>query len=64
MKVAAIEIRCEHAEAVTDFMQELENQCIQTLEFGQLDSNPLVVRIAPHFWDHLDPELLVTLNLD
>jgi hypothetical protein len=58
MKVAAIEIRCEHAEAVTDFMQELENQCIQTLEFGQLDNDPLVVRIVPYFDNTLDPQLL------
>jgi hypothetical protein len=64
MKVAAIEILLDNDAEVLGLIRRLDNQCIQTLEFAPLDRNPLVVRIAPHFGNHLDPELLVTLNLD
>lgn len=55
MKVRAVEIQLDNGEQVMELCEQLERQCIQTVELIRRPG--FVVRVAPHFGDTLDPEL-------
>lgn len=66
MKIRYIEIVCDTKAEYDELVQQLEDQCIQTVEmgFGYLVNQiqgKRVLSVTPHFDDYLDPELLALL---
>ena len=62
MKVYAIEIMCDTAEDAAELIEQLEQQCIQTVETGiaRRPGCSHVVHVTPHITgQHILPELLV-----